>query len=224
MHKNKYITLFVILTLFMAGCTIERTLKLDARLSLPPAINKIPLHIGVYYNPNFIEYTPKFQLIACGPNGRKDESGLHFIFPVGVASRDLFDQCISSMFASVVLISDPKQFASQVSFIDGWVEPKIESFNWEMECTSDYFSTGRLTASIVYSVNLYNSDGHLVTSIKSIGTSVEHPELCFQNCKDSIVTEQAIRDGMAKFMIDFYERPEAQQWASSHTGVKGCLK
>lgn len=220
MKTKKYLTLFTTLFLFMVGCSFERTLKLDARLSRPPAVKQIPLRIGVYYNPEFTDFTKKLELIGCGPNGRKDKSGIFFTFTIGEASKDLFDQCISSMFTAVLQIPSPRHCSNHASSIDGWLEPKIESFNWETICSNDFFSQGRIVARVVYSVNLYGCDGRLVTSIESIGSSSEHPKVCLtKDCKDSLATEQAMQDAMAKFMIDFYDQPEVQQWLSSHIVV-----
>jgi hypothetical protein len=217
--KN-YIALFTTLFLLVTGCSVERNIKIDARLSLPPVVRQLPLHIGVHYNPEFIEFTNKFELIGCGPNGRRDKTYIFFIFPIGVASRDFFEQCISGMFASVQPISDPHQFSKQLSPIDGWLEPKIESFNWETDCTNDFLSDFRFISSIAYSVNLYDSNSQLVTSIKFRGLSfVNVKDFKFQD--NSLGAERAIQDAMGKFMIDFYDLPEVQQWLSNHVVVPG---
>lgn len=220
--KN-YMTLFTTLFLLMAGCSFEQNVKLDARLSIPPAVKQMPQHIGVYYSPEFIEFKKKIEL-GCLRNGKWEKTSFFFTFPVGTASRDLFNQCLSSMFTSVETIPAPHLRSNQAFSIDGWLEPKIESFNWEMNCTNDYFSAGSFTATIVYLIKIYDSDGHLVTSIKAMGTSTaKSPKPCFKDCRDS-PTEQAIQDAMAKFLIDFYDRAEIQQWLSNHVTVPGELK
>jgi len=52
MRTKHFMALFITLILCVAGCSVERSLKLDARLPLPPAVKPAPLHIGVYYGPD----------------------------------------------------------------------------------------------------------------------------------------------------------------------------
>jgi hypothetical protein len=53
--------LLTILVLLEAGRS--HTVKFDTRLALSPAVKQIPLHVGVYYSPEFVEYTKKAELI-----------------------------------------------------------------------------------------------------------------------------------------------------------------
>jgi hypothetical protein len=205
--------LITILVLLVAGCSVERNLKLDARLPLPPAIKQIPFHMGVYYSPEFIGYTKNFELIACGPNGRRDRTDIFFKFPVGTASRDIFDQIIESMFITITRTSSP---ISNTSPVDALLEPQIELFDWDMVCSKDYLSTGIISARISYVINLYSGpDLHLVASMRVEGRSAEKPELCFRDCRDSIAAEQAMQDAMARFITEFYEQPEVKRWLSA---------
>lgn len=205
--------LITALVLLVAGCSIERNLKLDARLPLPPAIQQIPFHMGVYYSPEFIGYTKNFELIACGPNGRRDRTDIFFKFPVGTASRDIFDQIIESMFTTVTRTSSP---ISNTSPVDALLEPQIELFDWDMVCSNDYLSTGTIIARIRYVINLYGGpDRHLVASMRVEGRRAEKPELCFRGCRDSVAAEQAIQDAMARFITEFHEQPEVKRWLSA---------
>jgi hypothetical protein len=214
--------LLTALALLTAGCSFERNIKLDARLPLPPAFKQMPLNIRVYYSPEFVGYTKKIELIGCGPNGRKDKTGIFFIFPIGTSSRDLFDQIIESMFTSVTRTSGASLSFSNTQSIDGLLELRIESFDWETECTRDYLSTGRFLARVSYVINLYDSpDGRLLSSIRVEGQGTEDPRLCLKDCKDSIAAEQAIQDAMAKFMTDFQKQPEVRAWLSSHASMPG---
>jgi len=219
--KN-YIALFTALFLFIAGCSIERNLKLDARVPLPPAVKQIPLHIGVYYSPEFIEYTKKIELVGCGPNGRRDKTGIFFIFPVGNASRDLFDQIFTSIFATVTRMSDLSNSFSDNPAVDGFLEPRIKSFDWDTACSQNYLSTGHLSARVNYVIDLHDPDGNLVISMPIEGRSKEKPKVCFgEGCKDSIVAEQAMQDAIAKFMINFGEQPDVKQWLSTRVSAPG---
>jgi len=205
--------LLIILVLFVAGCSFEHILKFDTRLPLSPAVEQIPLHIGVYYSPEFVEYTKKAELIGCGPNGRKDRWDIFYIFPVGTTSRDLFDQIVTSMFTTVTRTSKPSQSLNSASSIVGLLEPRIESFDWDTVCSDKYLSNGKFIAKVRYVINLYDSlDGHLVASMHTEGQHTEKPRLCFLDCKDSFGAAEAIQDAMAKFMIDFYEQSEVKRW------------
>lgn len=202
--------LLIILVLSVVGCSY--TVKFDTRLAVSPAVEQIPLHVGVYYSPEFVEYTKKAELIGCGPNGRKDRWGTFFIFPVGTTSQDLFDQIFASMFAKVTKMSNPPQSLTNASFLDGVLEPSIESFDWDMVCSDRYFSSGKFMAKVQYVVNLYESlDGHLVASMRAEGQHSEKPKLSLDNNYGAV---GAIQDAMAKFIIDFYEQPEVQRWLS----------
>ncbi len=211
--------------LFPAGCSLEYNLKFDMQLPLPPVVKQLPLRVGVYYTPEFVEYIKKVELTGCGPSGRRDKTGIFFIFPVGTASQDLFDQIISSMFTTVISTSNPPQSLDKVLPIDGLLEPRIESFDWDTVCSDDYFSKWKSKTRVSYLINLYDSlDGSLVTSMYIEGQStVLKPKLCFmfKDCNESLGVAQAIQDAMAKFMIDFHEQSEVGRWLSAHLPASG---
>ena len=218
---KSFMVLLITLFLPMMGCSIERSLKLDARLPLPPAVQQMPLHVGVYYDPEFVDYTKKIELITCGPSGRRDKTGIFYTFPVGAASGDLFDQIIGSMFTTVTKASALSQPLRNTSSVDGMLELRIESFDWGTVCTKDYLSTGKFTASISYIINLYSSEGPLVASMRVEGLGTEKFKVCMVDCEDSLATKQAIKDAMAKFMIEFSEEPEVRKWLSAHKVAGG---
>jgi len=227
LQKNSFIMtikihfiITAVFILFLAGCSIERTLKLDARLPIPPAVKQYPLHVGVYYSPEFVEYTKKIELIGCGPNGRRDRFGIFFAFPIGTATRDLFDQIIANMFKAVTRMSIPQDSSGNVQSVDGIFEPRIESFTWDTVCTKDYFSTGQFSTTVSYVIDLYDPEGHLVLSMYVEGRGVEKPKLCFgDSCNVSIGAKLAIQDAMAKFMTDFEEQVEAKRWLETRISV-----
>ena len=210
MTAKTQIALFVALCLMLMGCAVERNVKLDVRLPLHPAIEQVPLRIGLYYSPEFLAFTKKFE-VACSPSERSD---IFFNFPIGAASRDLFDQIIASMFTSVTRLSNLSQSANRESSLDGLLEPQIESFAWESVCSKPN-TLSHLLASIRYRVNLYDPGGQLVASMQMEGFGYERPRVCFGNCKDSFATEQAIQDAMAKFMLEFCDQPEVKHWTST---------
>lgn len=212
--------LIAALILLLSGCSsIERNVKLDTRLPHPPAVKKIPLHMGVYYSPEFLGYTGRKQLIMCGPSGRRDPSGVDFLFPVGTASVDLFGQIVQSMFTEITGTAGP---LNNTSSVDALLEPQIEFFDWDMVCSKDYLSTGIISAKVRYVIHLYDGpDRRLVASLPVEGRSSEKPELCFKECRDSLAVEQAIQDAMARFMIEFHEQPEVKRWLSARTTMTG---
>ena len=214
-----YKALIAAVILLVSGCSIERNVKLDTRLPHPPAVKQTPLHMGVYYSPEFLGYTERKQLIMCGPSGRRDPSDIYFIFPVGSASRDLFDQVIGSMFTEITRKAGP---LTNTSSVDALLEPQIEFFDWDMVCSTDYLPTGIISVKVSYVIHFYNGpDRHLVASLHVEGRSSEKPELCFNECRDSLAAEQAIQDAMARFMIEFQEQPEVKRWFSTRTATTG---
>jgi hypothetical protein len=213
-----YTLLFTSLILLITGCSVERNLKLDARVPLPPAFQKIPLHIGVYYSPEFVEYTKKLEMLSCGPHGRRDRFDIFFIFPIGAASKDLFDQITASMFTKVTVTSVPSRSLNTALPLDEILEPEVDFFKWDTLCSKDYFSEGKMAAAVGYTIRVYGPDGRPLTKILVKGLSIEKPKLCFRDCRDSLVTEKAIQDAMAKFMVEFPEQPAVRQWLS--TAVK----
>jgi hypothetical protein len=228
MTRKIYCALFITLILLVAGCSYERTLKLDARLPLSPAVKQNPLHIGVYYSPEFVEYTKKIELIGCGPPGRQDHYDIFFTFPLGIASRDLFEQIIASMFTTVTIMPNPPHSSCNTPSVDGVLEPLIISFGWGMSCSQDYLFTGKISANVSYIINLYDPDGHLIVSMYVEGRGIEKPKLCFGDrcnsrfaAESSIAAEQAMQDAMAKFMVEFQEQPEVKQWLSSFVSPPG---
>lgn len=217
MKMKNYMALLIALFLFTAGCTVERNLKLDARLSIPPAFKQMPFRIGVYYSPEFLALANKFEFV-CHPNERSD---IFFIFPIGAASSDLFDQIITSMFISVTRLHNLPQPSSKGSSIDGLLELQIESFKWEPVCSKDK-ALYHILAKIRYIVNLYDPGGHLISSLRITGSGFERPKACFTGCKDSYATEQAMQDAMANFMLKFCEQSEVKQWISTQSLLYGA--
>ena len=215
--------IMTVLILLATGCTIEQTVKYDAvRLPVAPAVKQIPIHIGVYYSPEFIEYKKRIELIGCGLYGRPDKSGIFYIFPIGTASKDLFEQTLSSMFTAVTGIPEPPQSAKNKLSVDGVLEPRIESFNWDIVCSQDYLSAGKYSTIVKYLINVYDSKGHFVTSMHVEGRALKKPKICLgQSCQDVYGTEQAMKDAIAKFLIDFQEQPEVKQRLLTGTSAPG---
>lgn len=209
MAKN-HIALFIAVCLLLMGCAVERNVKLDTRLPLHPAIAQVPLRMGVYYSPDYLAFTKKIEF-ACSTSERSD---VFFIFPIGAASSDLFDQIIASMFTSVTRRFSLSQLTDKASSLDGILAPQIESFTWEAICSVPN-TIDHLLASIRYRVNLYDPGGQLVASMQMAGSGYERPRVCFSNCKDSFAAEQAMQDAMAKFMLEFCDQPEVKHWMST---------
>jgi len=193
-------SLVIPLIILSAACTFERTVKLDARLPMPPAVDQMPLRIGVYYSPQFIQYTKKIDV-------RK--LNLSLIFPVGITSKDLFDQITNSMFATVIKTSVLLPPSDDTSSIDGFLEPRIESFQSSVDFSS---WPVKYMSKVNYTINFYDGfDGHLVTSMLFEGWG-----FCLRSGY-SYAAEMAMQDAMAQFMIDFPENLEIKLWLLNHS-------
>jgi hypothetical protein len=125
------------------------------------------------------------------------------------------------MFISVTRTSAPSQPLSNISSLDGLLEPRIESFDWDTDFSDPSFVKFR--ARVSYVINLYNSpDGSFVTSMHAEGQNTEKAYLVAAgDSKQRLAAEQAMRNAMAKFVIDFQEQPEVKRWRSTHTSVPG---
>jgi hypothetical protein len=204
---------------------MTRMVKLDARLPLSPIVEKLPLHVGVHYSPEFLVYVRKFPFIMCADGGRSpiSDSGMSYAFPVGTASKDLFDQVIASMFTIATRSSDQSSPLSGVTSFDGVFELQIVSFDWASSCFyGKWTPKGRFITRVSYTISLYSKDGHLVTSMNFNGEGSEKYEVCFfVDCEKSLATEEAMLDAMAKFMIEFREQPEVKRWLSTLSAGQG---
>lgn len=208
------------LLLALTGCTVERTLKLDARLSRPPVVRQLPRRVGVYYSPEFVGYSRTIGLMSCGLDGRRGDLGVYFIFPIGPASRELFDQIAARMFATVTPVAAPPPYPGGRPPLDGILVPQIASFDWNLLCGQ---ATGYYEARVVYLIALYDGvDGRLVATLPVVGRGLEKPKVCLRDCRDSVGTEQALRDAMAAFMVEFPEQPEVRQWLSRPAPAPGA--
>jgi len=210
-----HIALFIAIGFLMTGCSNDVLVKLDARLPLRPAHVQTPLRLGVYYSPEFLSYTKKIEFACSG-----ERYGVFYVYPIGAASKDLFDQIASGMFTSVSRISDPSQSTSHESSIDGVLEPHIESFTWKC-LRSKPGTRNRIVADIRYMVNLYDPSGQIVESIRVAGSGFEILKLCFSDCRDSFATEQAMQDAMSNFMLGFCKHTEIKRWSSTHGALCG---
>jgi hypothetical protein len=223
MKAKIFRTLVAVFFLLVSGCAYEHTKKMDVRLPLPPIAKQLPLRIGVYYSPEFIEYTQKVGQLELFERNRSDvpsKANLFIlIFPVGSSSRDLFDQITSSMFTTVIRTAGPSQSSGHLS-LDGLLEPRIESF--EFYGVKENPKSPHIAASVSYVINLYNGpDGQLVSSMHVEGRSRESTKSLFSHIKDNPTAEHAMQEAMARFMIDFYERPEVKQWIATRVLVSG---
>jgi hypothetical protein len=211
-HRNFLILPLMILLIL--GCTVERNVRLSTRLSVPPAFRPLPVHVGLFYESDIHNYKKRIELIGCGPHGRRDHYDIFFVFPVGEASRELFDQIAASMFRQVTVMANPSSPSGKTQAVDGFLELRIDSFEWGTVCTKDYLSTGKYFANVGYVISLYDADGRFLVSIPVNGTAIEKPKPCWKDCRDSPAAQTAIRDAAARFMVTFPERPEVREWLS----------
>lgn len=213
-----YRTLAIAFIIIMTGCSHERTAQLDTRLPRSPVVKQMPLHVGVDYSPEFLGFTARKEIIFCGPSGRKDSTRIYYTFPIGAASRDLFDQIIESMFTEITRTAGT---LTNTSSVDALLEPQIEFFDLDFVCSQDSLSEETISAKVNYVIHLYNGpDRHLVVSFHVGGQSRERPYLVVRNAGKTLA-EQAMRDAMARFMIEFQDNPEVKRWLSTRSAVTG---
>ena len=107
------------LVLLSSGCKVFPHPKIDPL----PSVKPIPLHVGVYFSPEFRSYEYRYEgYKISGEPGDKES------FVIGEASVDLFNQLLRGMFKNTVEVKQRPPLSSSGMKLAGVIEPNIEEF------------------------------------------------------------------------------------------------
>jgi hypothetical protein len=202
LRKTWILWLLLIWTNIISGCTYH--VPLNATTDKLTGVSKIPMMIGVYYSPEFVNYEYVHQKIH------------RWVLPLGQASVSLFDQVLPPVFEKYVAIERRPPFAATVQDIDAVIEPIIESYS--LEFPRYPMLSGDYEASITYRFLLFNIDGDPISSWSVSALARREADLQ-HNAAIEIgeVTDAAMRAAANKFMEGLRDRPEVREWLDHRT-------
>jgi hypothetical protein len=194
--KNSCIHL-VLLFIFLcpAGCSIKIPVAIG-QFDNQPVIERVPLSIGVHYPAHFRDYS------------HTETKIIKMHFSLGQPSMALFKQIFTLMFNEVVELGDNSGHDGRGRVLSGVIEPEITSF-W---CSQ--IDDGNFAASISYQFVLYTPEGAEIARLVAQGSGYRRYTFGWVEPQMAAVSEDAIRDAAADFMVNF----------GSHNGVREWLR
>lgn len=210
-HRNfRADRLAVLLALFAAaalasGCA--HAIPLTPTMSRPPTVRQVPLAVGVFYSPEFRNYTHS------GWRG-----GDRWDFPLGEASVKLFDQAFPIMFESLVPVSSRPPLAPDGRKLAAVIEPKIEGFDFNLP----FIKTGTYSAEITYRFTLHSMEGEPFASWTVKGVGAKPGQFGFEFARwPGEAADLAMQDAATKLVTGFWDVPEVRLWLRK-SGVRGA--
>jgi len=187
----------VCVSLILAGCTYSAEMIDDAGLEYEPLVERLPVIIGIYYSDDFTNNIVR---------AKAEEVGDTYVFDVGECSVLLFNQVVNSMFRDVKHIDSPPSHQAQEMTVAGVLIPKFISLDVATGRSGVGFKQSK-TVSVNYEINLVERDGSEIDSWQVSGTGVKtHGPTYFRGKYASDAAREAIRDALAKFLVQFEER------------------
>lgn len=195
------------LPFLLAGCgpaTIEY--KIDAALDQTPAIEPLPIAIGVYYPPEFRTYTHVQSFVSLR---------ISIKYPLGAQNVALFDQALAGMFREVVPLKTwPLEATKEVGF-SRVIIPEVEHVS--VQTRADASEMGPFPAKVTYRISLHMPTGRKVASWPVSGTSEfmlsGAPDFDAQK-KKQLALRDSMRNAVANFVIHFDKQPAVKNWLS----------
>ncbi|MDA0789206.1 MAG: hypothetical protein O2780_07085 [Proteobacteria bacterium] len=154
-----------------------------------PLIEKLPIHVGVYYSDSFKNYEHKEVLQAAG-NYRID---------FGRQNLGFFRNLVEAIFVQVTVLDSPQLSDQQREIIDAVLVPEIVDYQFlvpEISTLSFY------EASIEYRLVLNDPDGAGIGEWKVIGYGKAEAAMFGAGEAVGEATMQAIRDGGARIATE----------------------
>ena len=186
----------------LAGCSY--TAEIDARLDKPPAVEPLPMTMGIYYPAELRDYhlTHYFQM-----SGEPSE------YELGPPTMALFDQVFASMFAGAVPMTEDPSRRNAASAEVGAIALRIERFRpyeliWRAGSTFVH-----IPVEITYRATLYSSEGNKIASWTVDGTgSTWSADTSWPSEGIGVSTAVAMREAAAKFVAGFRQQPGVAKW------------
>jgi len=167
-----------------------------------PLVEKLPLKMGVYLNPELLAYV----------HNEKLESSGNWSINLGDAQQPMFKNLLTGMFDQMEFVADPQ---SPPANLDGVLVPNIEEvqFSIPSQTRSDYYEVW-----IRYQFKLYSGDGQLLADwpLTAYGKANERNYGMQSNQQGlQAAALAACRDAMAFFTIQFQGVPPVKDWLAA---------
>jgi len=188
--KRKLLITFGLL-LICTGCTYE--IPINANLPSSPAVDPLPLSVGVYYSQEFLNNK---QVISLGL--------AKFRYSLGCLLYMLFDQIFDAIFEKTLCVNTLHPLSPDATKLDAIIEPRIEEF-WKHPHTT-----------ITYSINVFSLSGKRLASVRIAGTGKSSNIWGVPNAKESI--NESLRHVGAQLLANFCKQAEIMKWLQ-HAGI-----
>jgi len=190
--------------LCVAGC--NSSLKMEAVTEVPtPLVPKLPLHMGIYYNDAFRNYTYE----------EDSEERPNWSINSGASQVQLFDTILEPMFNKVRQVHDWPATAD--ADLDAVLVPEVNEMQFALpkETGGDLFEVW-----IKYIIHLYGADGGLIAEWPVTGYGKSSTELLTTREKGlQAAINNAFRDAGAKFSIHFTRVGDVRNWLAGKPEV-----
>jgi hypothetical protein len=199
--RQRSILVFAVITALLS-CTHQ--IRPVSTLEQPPAVERLPIVIGVYESQAFKQYSA-----SRGFDNSSSYNLETFNFEIGPPSAELLDSLLKGMFERVVTFDDMTVVPKE---IDAILEPTIEEFSWPTQ------SMMVDKAEVIYLFKFYDVDKHFIGNFRVTGkgNSGHHSAWYISHIQDA--AEFAIKDALAQFVIAFQGQPEIKQWLAEKMG------
>ena len=184
----------------MLGCSQSVKIKVDTEVPTP-TVSKIPLTLGVYYEPALRTYAYM----------EDTEDRPDWNIESGDSQVALFDRILPSMFQAVT----PVTAATSAGGAAGVIAPRVAEMQFALPTET---KTELYEAWIKYQLQLFDSDGQLVAEWPVTGYG--KAETAMLKSKDdglSTAINLAMRDAGARLALGFEQVPEVRRWLAQKT-------
>lgn len=199
------VTLVAACLILSAGCTTN----VEVKGSLPtPLVKKLPLNMGVYYPPEFRNFTHREKIFEQGT----------WTVDMGTQNLEFFRGMFAAMFDQVVEIQDldipsgDEVGTGTVSVpenLDGIIIPEIAKYGF---LTPKISGLNFFSASIHYRISIYDKTGNLAVNWVVVGYGKSPTSMFGSSEALNDATILAIRDGGARIAIGTFQHPAVLKW------------
>lgn len=199
--KRIHILLLGLVTM-LAGCT---TTVVVEGTNPTPRVRQMDANVGVYYDENFKNFQHTEALEAEGT----------WKINLGDQNYTFFQNLITSMFANVRELEGPEPTAVEAEGLDAVIVPRIEKFGF---LTPGLSGLNFFSASIHYRVTMVDSEGNQLADWTKVGYGKSEGGAFGADDALGEATMQAIRDGGARFAIEFPQEPKVAEFVAQEAG------
>ena len=191
----------VMIVISLAGCNY--TPPIDAKLETSPAVEPLPITLGVYYPPELRDFHRSHNMGG--------STGITIEYFLGPPSISLFDQVLAGMFTRTVPVTvDPARLSGNPD-VAAVIVLRIDRFQ-------PYYSAGNVSPiefiheAIVYRATLFSPEGHPFADWTVRGLASDNFSASPSGTPAGDVVAMAMREAAAKFVAGFRQQPEVAKW------------